>query len=490
MGPKKGIFIAVLAAVFLVVPAAASAAPQFSASVNSVEFVGPNDPSGAFDPFDQQTFESSVTVTNTGDMNITSVEPSLASAPGESPFMVTPAPFAVSPGNCDSYNPGIGLPEQFQIGLGESCQFKVQFNPSGLSNGEHTDTLKLRAFGMPGQIEGNAVEIPLSAEVATNSNASVTPSSLDMGLVPADTTTTKSVTLTSTGTSQMILNGNAEITLPDGSYSLTPAFSFSRPDECLRMDPGESCEIKVSFTPPNYLSYQSILWLRGNFGTIQVPLSGSGSDPQAEVTPNLRFGEKIIGNSYTGTATLTSSGLSPISVDSAAISGPAASSFSVDYDAGKCLDLGFQDTCDFEVSFNPTKKGSHKAALVVTGNFGTKTINLSGSARKGTPPKLDVRIFGPRRAAPGSTVTLKAKIYNRGEVVAKGVNLKTLVPTALAAKVKPIRIKQVAAGKPVTEKIRIKVKGSAKAGNWLKIGFTVSAKSARSGKSTRSLRIR
>ena len=87
-------------------------------------------------------------------------------------------------------------------------------------------------------------------------------------------------------------------------------------------------------------------------------------------------------------------------------------------------------------------------------------------------------------------MTLKAKIYNRGEVVAKRVNLKTVVPKPLAAKVKPIRIKQIAAGKPVTRKIRIKVKRSAKAGSWLKLGFTVSAKSAKTGKSTRSLRIK
>ena len=481
----------VLAALLLLVPASASAAPHVTASVTSVEFESPHDPSGAFDPYDHLVYESSVTITNTGDANITSVEPTLASAPGAIPFKVSPDPFAVSPGNCGAYNPGIGHAGQFKIETGSSCQFKVLFNPQGLAEGEHTDTLKLRAFGLPGPVEGNSVEIPLSATVASNADASVSTTDLDLGEVKADTTVTKPVTLTSTGTSQLILNEFAsEITLPDGSYSLTPAYSFSLPDECLRIDAGESCEIEVSFTPPNFLTYNSVLWLKGNFDPIQVNLTGSGSDPQAEVTPNVRFGEKFIGTRYIATASLTSSGLSPISVDSAEISGPATSSFSVRYDSDQCQNLSFQESCDFDVAFAPNRKGSYKADLVLTGNFGSKTIHLSGSARTGTPARLDVRIFGPRQATPGSTVTLKAKIYNRGEVVAKRVNLKTVVPKPLAAKVKPIRIKQIAAGKPVTRKIRIKVKRSAKAGSWLKLGFTVSAKSAKTGKSTRSLRIK
>ena len=134
------------------------------------------------------------------------------------------------------------------------------------------------------------------------------------------------------------------------------------------------------------------------------------------------------------------------------------------------------------MTFKPTTKGSHKADLVVTGTFGSKTIKLSGSARERTPAELAVRVFGPRRAAPGSTVTLKAKIYNRGEIAAKGVTLKTVVPKSLAAKIKPIRIKSIAAGKPVTKKIRIRVKPAPQTGNRIKVRFTVSAKSAKTGK--------
>lgn len=489
MGSKKWIFLSALAALVLVVPASASAAPHFSANVTSVEFVGPHDPSGAFDPFDNGTYESVISIQETGDADFTSVEPSFASAPGESPFRAPPDPFSVSGGNCDSYNPGVGLPNQFFLDPDGSCQFRVQFNASGLSSGEYTETLKLRAFGLPGPIEGNSVEIPLSAEVANNSDATVSPSSLEMGLVPADTTLTKSVTLNSTGTSQLIF-GNAEIKLPDGSYSLTPAYSFFRPDSCLRIDPGDSCNIEVSFTPPNFLNYKSVLWLYGNFGAIQVPLNGTGSDPQVEVTPNVRFGERIIGSRATRTASLTSSSLTPIDVDSAAISGPSASSYSFDYDADKCQGLGFQESCDFEVTFKPTTVGSHKADLVVTGDFGSKTIHLSGSARKLTTPKLAIRIFGPRQVSPGGVVTLKAKIYNRGETLAKGVILKTVVPKSLAAKVKPIRIKSIAAGKPVTRKIRIKVKRSAAEVRWMKVSFEVTASSGTPGDSARSLRIK
>ena len=490
MGSKKGLVVAALAALLMIVPASASAAPEFSANVTSVEFVSPHDPSGAFDPFDSETYEASITITNTGDVNITSVEPSFASTPVPNPFRA-PDPFSVSGGNCEIYNPGVGLESHFQIQTSEggSCQFKVQFRPYVLAEGEYTETLKLMAFGMLEQVEGNTVEIPLSANVANNSDASVSPSSLDWGLVPADTTSTKTVTLNSTGTSRLLLS-HSEITLPDGSTSFTPAFSYSQPDECLQIDAGESCDIEVSFTPPNFLTYESVLSLYGNFGTIKVPLIGSGSDPQVEVTPYIRFGEKIIGSRSTGTASLTSGSITPIDVDSAAISGPAASSYSLDYDAGNCQNLGFQGRCDFDVTFKPTTKGSHKADLVVTGTFGSKTIKLSGSAREKTPAELAVRVFGPRRAAPGSTVTLKAKIYNRGEITAKGVTLKTVLPKSLAAKAKPIRIKSIAAGKPVTKKIRSRVKPGTAAGSRIKVRFTVSAKSAKTGSSFRSIRIR
>ena len=205
----KTIFLSVLAALLLIVPASASAAPEFSANVTSVDFVSPDDASGAFDPFDSETYEVSITIENTGDVDITSVEPSLASAPGESPYLLNPDPFGVGRGTCGAYNPGIEpMISHFLIRDSEGgiCQFTVRFRPYEMAEGDYTETLKLRAFGMPGADRRQLVGDPAQRQCCEQQRCFGGPSSLDLGLVPADTTSTKTVTLTSTGTSRLLLS--------------------------------------------------------------------------------------------------------------------------------------------------------------------------------------------------------------------------------------------------------------------------------------------
>lgn len=333
----------------------------------------------------------------------------------------------------------------------------------------------------------SAITIQETGEV----DASISTNELDLGDVVVDTTKTATVTLTSTGTSPVIMGGSPEIKLEDGTFPRVPAFSASQPESCNGMAASQSCAIEVSFTPRSPLPYHHQLWLYGNFGNFKIDLYGSGIDsPEFETPRNVRFGEKLVGSKSTRTVSLSTTSFSPASLSRARIAGPGASFFTLTHDPGSCQNVNFGASCDFNLTYRPTATGSHKADLKLSGNFGTRTIKLSGSARRLTAPKLAIRAFGPFRAGPGEIVTFTTRIYNRGEKTARNVTLETSVPQSLAAKVKSIRIKSIAPSKQVAKSIRIRVLRGARKGSWMKIRFIVSAKSAISGSTRRAVRIR
>lgn len=407
---------------------------------------------------------------------------------GQSPIYVARYfgndPLANQSGNFLAYGSGescsitsAGIP----LAVGTKCKIKVQFNPIDLAPGQHSASLTIDS-------NANDITVPLNATIAYLGGASLSSTSIDFGEAFLWQPATVELTITSTGTVPLHVD-SFDIEVAGSEYPEIP-FDVLNDSACHSVTVGDSCTVSVSFTPEKGWDYESNLVLTGNFDPITVKLTGTGAGIQASVAQEVDFGEKIVGTSTTLTTPVVSTGMYfPISVDSATISGPGSSSYSLQYDGSTCQNLEYRERCELGVTYSPTVSGVHGASLVVKGNFLTRTVPLTGSARNLTP-KLSIRIAGPKKVKRGKTLVLKAMIANTGDLDARGVNLKAIVPKKLAKSVKPIRIKVIPKGKTVTRKIRVKVKKSAKKGRKLKVRLTASGKGINTASASRMAKIK
>lgn len=130
------------------------------------------------------------------------------------------------------------------------------------------------------------------------------------------------------------------------------------------------------------------------------PVSSSTSvkeGPDIKVEPDelLDFGtvESSTGTPDPQTVTITSAGTGVLRITSVEVTGPHSSDFTASQDCvGKSLSPG--QTCELEVSFNPTADGARQATLVIHQNIpwpdqGTR-ITLKGTSGipNGTPPTV------------------------------------------------------------------------------------------------------
>jgi len=162
----------------------------------------------------------------------------------------------------------------------------------------------------------------------------------------------------------------------------TNAGSFTETNLCgTRLAADAACTISVSFTPKksgNLVATVNVYY--GGLGSPQtISLLGTGlAPPTASLTPSsLTFPTQLVGTSSTEqTATLTNTGNQDVAVSSVAISGPFT-------ETNNCASsLGVGGTCQIQVVFSPTAKGTASGTLTVTDNASAspQTVSLSGSS--------------------------------------------------------------------------------------------------------------
>jgi len=203
----------------------------------------------------------------------------------------------------------------------------------------------------------------------------VSATSLSFGNVTVNTAATLSLTLTSSGTSPLTVS----------SAAITGAgFSSVAQSLPVTLNPNQSMTLQVQFDPTATGSASGQLTISSNStsgSTTSVTMSGTGTaaNPQLTVSAtSLSFGSVTVNTATTQSLTLTSSGTTPVTVSSAAISGAG---FTI-VGGGFPVALNPMQTLTLQLQFDPTTTGALTGQLTVSSNSTTGSsavVSLSGT---------------------------------------------------------------------------------------------------------------
>jgi hypothetical protein len=234
-----------------------------------------------------------------------------------------------------------------------SCKIKVTFSPQ--QAGMLSASLEIKYDG------GNLLEVALSGtgKVVTQT-VSLTPSHMTF---PAQLVGTKSseqtATLTNTGTQTVNIS------------KIQTRAPFGESDNCpTSLDPGNSCQIQVTFLPKQKGDMKGTLEVTDDAqGSPQkVALSGTGTVVKLSPT-SVNFGDQKVGTkSPVVPIKLTNVGTVALAISQIALTGKDPGDFSETNDCGTSVPPG--GSCTIKVRFAPQKKGQRSADVSITDDGG------------------------------------------------------------------------------------------------------------------------
>jgi len=236
---------------------------------------------------------------------------------------------------------------------------------------------------------------PLTAAITITDNGGGSPQSIALsgtGLGPAVTLSATSLSYgssavgTATASQTVTLTNSGQGTLSITSISVTGAnpTSFPFTNTCgTSVAAGANCSITGDFDPTTGGSLKATITLTDNVGGSpqSIALTGTGLGPAATLSvASVAFGSEPVGGSTASQyITLTNSGNAPLNINSIALTGANASSFTF---ANSCaVTLAAGANCSIHGHFNPVANGPLAAAIIITDNAGgsPQSIALSGT---------------------------------------------------------------------------------------------------------------
>jgi hypothetical protein len=283
------------------------------------------------------------------------------------------------------------------LAAGSSCTISVAFAPraAGVLTG-------ILTVGTNGTVALSGTGIVPSA--------SITPATYTFVDQQVDTTSAvETFTYTNTGV----------VSITVSSVTLTGAAATNyviASDPCtgVTLAAGATCDVGVTFTPSvanNRVANLTVTDETGGAAKAKASLSGLGVAPTASLTGNAAFGNQQVGvTSAAQTLTYQNTGLGAISVNSAALSGKAATDYVIATDTCTAATLAASATCSIGLTFTPSEVGSRAASLTVTDSTGGATaqhLSLSGT---GIAPTISLGsgtyAYGAVTVATAATFTL------------------------------------------------------------------------------------
>jgi hypothetical protein len=202
-----------------------------------------------------------------------------------------------------------------------------------------------------------------------------------MALGPSPETTVETVSVTNTGTEPLRVAGVA--------FTDNPGEAFDVKSDCpdQPVEPGDQCDIEVTFHPEKPGEYHATLTLHADgLKRRTLEVSGAARDrerPGLDLSPaeGLDFGDVEVGQSRPLRVVVTNTGKAPLTVDAISIRGERAEEFDVGRNCdGEVLDPG--KNCVFLVTFKPSAPGTRGLRLTVTDRTAgiEETLALRGNA--------------------------------------------------------------------------------------------------------------
>lgn len=259
------------------------------------------------------------------------------------------------------------------IPVGGSCTIQVTFTPTagGTRDGQLTVT----------DSDPSSPQVITLSGTGTGAGLTVTPSSLVFGATIINQgSNSQGVTVTNTGATPLVFQFTSTNVIGDFSIDngCTPATSATT----LQIPPGGACTVEVQFFPTagGVRSGQLLIteYSSGSGVNYNLPLTGFGIAAQGvePLAPSLVFGSQLVGTTSPGLVeTLTNAGFTNLSVGGVIASGDFRIA------ANNCgAKVVPQTSCEFIVTFTPTRSGPRTGQVLVFDNQGysPQTIALSG----------------------------------------------------------------------------------------------------------------
>ena len=249
------------------------------------------------------------------------------------------APFSFSFAGCSNF-PGLG-----------SCSVTESYTPTAVSSSSTT----LTVFECP--IAGGAcVPITVSVQGSGVSNAAASPTSIDFGAVPINTTASRAVNVT--------VDAGFRLSLASGSGINAP-FNLSF-DGCSNFPGPGSCSVTESYSPTAVSSSSGTLNLfecpvvGGSCLPINVSLQGSGVSNAAASPSSIDFGAVPINTTASRAVNVTVDAGFRLSLASGSgINAPFSLSF------GTCSNFSGPGSCSVTESYAPTALSNSSGTLTL-----------------------------------------------------------------------------------------------------------------------------
>jgi Abnormal spindle-like microcephaly-assoc'd, ASPM-SPD-2-Hydin len=289
----------------------------------------------------------------------------------------------------------------------QSMTLQVQFLPTGTGTSSGQITIKSNSSSE------NTTLVTLSGTsiAAPSPQLAVSAATLSFGNVTANTATTQSLTLTSTGTAAVTVNSAA---ISGAGFSI---IGSSLP---VTLKPTQSMTLQVQFLPTAVGTASGQITINSDSSTgssAQVTLSGTSiaaPSPQLTVSAaTLSFGSVTVTTSTTQSLTLASTGTSPVTISSAAITG-----------AGFTIVGG-----SFPVTLNPTQTVTLQVQFLPTG-IGTASGEITISSDSSTGSSAQVTLSGTSTAAPSPQLTVSSATLSFGNVTVNTATTQSLTLTS------------------------------------------------------------
>ncbi len=295
-----------------------------------------------------------------------------------------------------------GLATPVTLNAGQITSLTVSFDPAAAGSCSGLVSIASNSIGSGSTVALSGTGLSVGSPVL-----GLSPASLSFGSVNVGTATTKTVSLTN--------SGSAALTISNASVSGT-GFSISGLSTPVTLNAGQSTSLTVSFDPAAAgNSVGSISITSNSTGSAStVALSGTGVSLVLNVTPSsVSFGSVATGTSNSQTITLSNAGVVSLTISQALVSGSGMSMTGMTAP----LTIAAGKTSSFNVVFDPAASGAVAGSVTLVSNATDSplSIALSGTGTVSTqllsvsPASLS---FG--NVTDGSTSQLSDTLTNTG----------------------------------------------------------------------------
>jgi Abnormal spindle-like microcephaly-assoc'd, ASPM-SPD-2-Hydin/Protein of unknown function (DUF1573) len=291
---------------------------------------------------DGQTKSQNFTLTNTGTSSLTI-----------SQLSVSGAGYSIS-----------GLATPSTIAAGASATFSAVFAPTTAGSLPGSVTVSSNAPGSPSTVALSGTGVAGTVTLSAN------PNSLSFGSVNAGVTSSKSITLTNSGTSNVTIS---QVTV---SAKDVAASGVTTP---LTLTPGQSQTMNVAFDPSAAETVSGNITVASTQGgNTVIALSGTGIQAGISLTPaSANFGSVTVGTTNSQTIQISNPGNGVLTITQANVTG---SGFST---TGLTLPLSINSglSSTFNAEYQPAAAGSASGSITFVSNAATSptVVALTGT---------------------------------------------------------------------------------------------------------------